>query len=100
MSAYCVYCCASPLFLSSVLMAHLNKALDVSSERSLLSSAGLANANADAKEDSVSNAQRTRKRDRKEHRVIAFVLSVVDDDGQVTHSVLSLAFTRVSDAYT
>lgn len=30
MSAYCVYCCASPLFLSSVLMAHLNKALDVS----------------------------------------------------------------------
>ena len=29
MSAYCVYCCASPLFLSSVLMAHLNKALDV-----------------------------------------------------------------------
>ena len=31
MSAYCVYCCASPLFLSSVLMAHLNKALGVSS---------------------------------------------------------------------
>lgn len=31
MSAYCVYCCASPLFLSSVLMAHLNKALAVSS---------------------------------------------------------------------
>lgn len=30
MSAYCVYCCASPLFLSSVLMAHLNKALGVS----------------------------------------------------------------------
>ena len=30
MSAYCVYCCASPLFLSSVLMAHLNKALNVS----------------------------------------------------------------------
>ncbi len=30
MSAFCVYCCASPLFLSSVLMAHLNKALDVS----------------------------------------------------------------------
>lgn len=32
MSAYCVYCCASPLFLSSVLMAHLNKALDVSAK--------------------------------------------------------------------
>ena len=30
MSAFCVYCCASPLFLSSVLMAHLNKVLDVS----------------------------------------------------------------------
>ena len=30
MSAYGVYCCASPLFLSSVLMAHFNKALDVS----------------------------------------------------------------------
>ena len=30
MSASCVYCCASPLFLSSVLMAHLNKALGVS----------------------------------------------------------------------
>ncbi|KAJ7380372.1 hypothetical protein OS493_008824 [Desmophyllum pertusum] len=29
MSAYCVYCCASPLFLSSVLMAHLDKALDI-----------------------------------------------------------------------
>lgn len=29
MSAFCVYCCASPLFLSSVLMAHLNKALNV-----------------------------------------------------------------------
>ncbi|KAL9959093.1 hypothetical protein ACROYT_G036176 [Oculina patagonica] len=29
MSAYCVYCCASPLFLSSVLMAHLNKALNI-----------------------------------------------------------------------
>ncbi|CAH3186192.1 unnamed protein product [Porites evermanni] len=29
MSAFCVYCCASPLFLSSVLMAHLNKVLDV-----------------------------------------------------------------------
>ncbi|KAL9959094.1 hypothetical protein ACROYT_G036177 [Oculina patagonica] len=29
MSAFCVYCCASPLFLSSVLMAHLNKALDI-----------------------------------------------------------------------
>ena len=32
MSAYCVYCCASPLFLSSVLMAHLNKALNVSTK--------------------------------------------------------------------
>ena len=30
MSAFCVYCCCSPLFLSSVLMAHLNKALNVS----------------------------------------------------------------------
>lgn len=29
MSAFCVYCCASPLFLSSVLMAHLNKALNI-----------------------------------------------------------------------
>ena len=34
MSAYCVYCCASPLFLSSVLMAHLNKALGVSTDSS------------------------------------------------------------------
>ncbi|KAJ7382647.1 hypothetical protein OS493_033703 [Desmophyllum pertusum] len=29
MAAYCVYCCSSPLFLSSVLMAHLSKALDI-----------------------------------------------------------------------
>ena len=36
MSAYCVYCCASPLFLSSVLMAHLNKALEVSFQNEVL----------------------------------------------------------------
>ena len=41
MSAYCVYCCASPLFLSSVLMAHLNKALGVSTDSSLFGIMGL-----------------------------------------------------------
>lgn len=30
MSAYCINTVASPLFLSAVLMAHLNKALNVS----------------------------------------------------------------------
>lgn len=37
MSAYCINTVASPLFLSAILIAHLNKALNVSSCRSLKS---------------------------------------------------------------
>ena len=37
MSAYCINTVSSPLFLSAILMAHLNKALNVSSWRSLKS---------------------------------------------------------------
>lgn len=34
MSAYCIYTVSSPLFLSAILMAHLNKALNVSNPES------------------------------------------------------------------